>query len=182
LSRQPGDNLKLACLTVMGSGYLRPAPATWASFFITWLWVGLWLISTRATTARWPIEAVTVIGIGIACWLSVRWGEFAIAHFGNKDPSSFVLDEFAGQWVALLGLPLIGAGDPKALLFVIGGQFVLFRFTDILKPPPAYQIQRLPAGWGILADDLVAGVYANLLGQLIWRVSPAAAWMGLANS
>ena len=181
MSRQRGDTLKLACLTVLGSGYLRPAPATWASFFITLLWAGLWFALTRGTAARWPIETITVIGIIIACWLSVRWGEWAIAHFDHKDPSSFVLDEFAGQWVALLGLPLIGAGDPKTLLCVLGGQFVLFRITDILKPPPAYQIQRLPAGWGILTDDLVAGVYANVLGQLIWRLSPAATWLGLGS-
>jgi len=80
-----------------------------------------------------------------------------------------------------LGLPLIAGGDLAAFVWVVGGQFVLFRIMDIAKPPPVYQIQRLPAGWGILADDLIAGVYANLLGQLIWRLTPAAAWLAIGQ-
>ncbi|HUU96726.1 MAG TPA: phosphatidylglycerophosphatase A [Phycisphaerae bacterium] len=174
-----GDTLKLAGITVLGSGYLRPAPATCASALVTLLWAALWWLLNHVSAARWPIECVTAVGILIACWLSIRWGEWAIAHFGKKDPSPFVLDEFAGMWVALLGLPLIAGGDLPTFAWVVGGQFVLFRIMDIAKPPPVYQIQRLPAGWGILADDLIAGVFANLLGQLIWRLTPAATWLAI---
>ena len=177
-----GGKLKLACLTVLGSGYLRPAPATWASAFVTLLWGGLWWLLNQVSPVRWPIECVTAVGIVTACWLSVRWGEWGIARFGSKDPRPFVLDEFAGQWVALLGLPLIAGGDPAALVWVLGGQFVLFRVMDIAKPPPAYQIQRWPAGWGILMDDVVAGLYANVVGQLVWRLSPLGTWLGLVST
>jgi len=63
---------------------------------------------------------------------------------------------------------------------VIGGQFVLFRALDVIKPPPARGLERLRAGWGILLDDLVAGAYANVLGQLLWRATPLAAWLAKA--
>ncbi len=177
-----GDTLKLAGITVLGSGYLWPAPATWASALVTLLWAALWWLLHQVSPVRWPIECVTAVGIVIASWLSVRWGEWAIAHFGKKDPSPFVLDEFAGMWVALLGLPLIAGGDFATFAWVVGGQFILFRIMDIAKPPPVYQIQRLPAGWGILTDDLIAGLFANVVGQLIWRLTPASTWLGLGFS
>ncbi len=62
---------------------------------------------------------------------------------------------------------------------VLVGQFLLFRVFDVVKPPPARQAEALPAGWGILTDDLIAGVYANLVGQVIWRVTPLAGMLGV---
>jgi phosphatidylglycerophosphatase A len=179
LNGDRGDTLKLACITVAGTGYLPGMPATWASALVTLLWAGLWWLLHQVSPARWPIECVAAAGVLIASWLSVRWGEWAIAYLGNKDPSPFVLDEFAGMWVALLGLPLIAAGDAATFVWVVGGQFILFRIMDIAKPPPVYQIQRLPAGWGILTDDLLAGLFANVIGQIIWRLPPAATWLGI---
>ena len=90
-----------------------------------------------------------------------------------------MLDEFAGQWFALLALPVGLDAGLRAVACVVGGQFVLFRVLDIVKPPPAFGLQRLPAGWGILVDDLAAGAYANLVGQLLWRLTPLAAWLGV---
>ena len=78
----------------------------------------------------------------------------AAAALGAKDPSPVVIDEIVGCWVALLGIPPRHA----SLLFA----FVLFRLFDIWKPYPADHAQRLPGGWGIMLDDLVAGLYANL--------------------
>lgn len=178
MSTRRAERLRLACLTLLGSGYLPLAPATWASALIALLWAAIWWLLTGLSAARWPIECVTAAGIVLACWLSVRWGAWAVAHFGHRDPKPFVLDELAGQWVALLGLPLVGGASGFA--WAVGGQFVLFRVMDILKPPPAYQIQRWPAGWGILADDLIAGLYANAVGQLVWRLSAAPHWLGLS--
>jgi phosphatidylglycerophosphatase A len=77
-----------------------------------------------------------------------------------------VLDEFAGQWIALIALPMMNWQQAFA---VCAAQFFLFRLFDILKPPPASWLERLPAGWGIVADDLAAGIYANIIGQLIFR-------------
>jgi phosphatidylglycerophosphatase A len=95
----------------------------------------------------------------------------AAAHFTRKDPGPFVLDEAAGvclTWLALPGNP--DAWSPHAWA-VVSAVFVFlaFRVFDILKPPPARQLEKLPEGWGILADDLMAAVYANLACQLVLR-------------
>jgi phosphatidylglycerophosphatase A len=97
---------------------------------------------------------------------TVAWGSWAAEKFGRPDPPQCVSDEAAGQWLALAFLPITSARD---LCIVAGMQFVLFRLLDIIKPPPVRQLEKLPAGWGILADDLAAGVLANLLGQVLLR-------------
>ncbi len=69
---------------------------------------------------------------------------------GKSDPSEVVIDELAGQWFALIALPhTIGYGIAA---------FVLFRIFDIFKPPPIKQLERLPGGWGVMLDDVAAGV------------------------
>ena len=83
----------------------------------------------------------------------------AEAALGAKDPSPVIIDEIVGCWVALLGIPPHHA----SLLFA----FVLFRLFDIWKPFPADHAERLPGGWGIMLDDLVAGFYANLSVRLV---------------
>ena len=74
-------------------------------------------------------------------------------HYGN-DPSIVTIDELAGQWLALVALP----EGVVPLLFSL----VFFRFFDIAKPGPVDAAQRLPGGWGIMVDDLLAGLFANL--------------------
>lgn len=76
------------------------------------------------------------------------------------DPSIVVIDEIVGMWITLLFLP-------KAA-FVIVVAFCAFRFFDIIKPPPARQLERVPNGWGIMLDDVIAGVYANVSVQLLY--------------
>jgi phosphatidylglycerophosphatase A len=83
---------------------------------------------------------------------------FQPATPGSPDPSSVVIDEVVGMWVTLLFLP-------KSLLLLSVG-FVLFRILDILKPEPARYVERFPGGWGIMLDDVVAGIYANLILQV----------------
>jgi phosphatidylglycerophosphatase A len=77
----------------------------------------------------------------------------------SPDPSSVVIDEIVGMWITMLLLP-------KSLLILAIG-FVLFRIMDILKPEPSRYLERFPNGWGIMLDDVVAGIYANLLLQLV---------------
>jgi phosphatidylglycerophosphatase A len=76
----------------------------------------------------------------------------AARESGRHDPGFVVIDEVAGQWIALLGSP----ADWKHGLIAL----VLFRLFDITKPFPARQLERLPAGWGIVFDDVAAGLYA----------------------
>ncbi|MEW6509416.1 MAG: phosphatidylglycerophosphatase A [Bacteroidota bacterium] len=77
----------------------------------------------------------------------------------HPDPSIVVIDEIVGMWIALLGLP------PSIVSFAAA--FIAFRVFDVLKPEPATMVERLPGGWGIMLDDVVAGVYANVLVRVI---------------
>ena len=178
MSQPPGDKLKAACITVLGSGHMRPAPGTWGSAVSVVLFAGVWWLCAGIARERWVLEAAVVVGVAVGSVLAVVWGEWAVARFASKDPHEFVLDEFAGQWVALLLLPMSLSAGLWTFACVVGGQFVLFRLMDIVKPPPARQLERLPAGWGILLDDLFAGAYANVVGQLVWRLTPTAGWLG----
>jgi phosphatidylglycerophosphatase A len=140
--------------TVGGAGYFPFAPGTVGSA------AG---IVVFMLTRHWPASRqlllATIISIA-GVWAS----DAAARHFGRKDPSRVVIDEVAGQLVTLLA---IGAGAGWG----IGGMgwtgvaagFFLFRALDIVKPWPARQFESLPGGIGIMADDLMAGVYGNLI-------------------
>ena len=83
--------------------------------------------------------------------------------FGRKDPSEIVIDEFVGMLVAVLWLPITWK--------TLAATFLLFRLFDIWKPFPARRFESLPGGLGIMADDLVAGLYANLAFRIItWLI------------
>ena len=178
------DKLKTACITVLGSGFAPFASGTWGSAVAILLALPLWLLGSQGILSRVGFELGLVAGILVACVLSVAWGPWAVQRFGRKDPKQFVLDEFAGQWVSLLVLPATLNAGVGTWVWLVGGQFFLFRLFDVLKPPPARQMESLPDGWGILTDDLFAGLYANIVGQLAWRLLPLPLWLGihLANT
>ena len=138
--------------TVGGAGYFPVAPGTVGSA----VGVGMYLLLPPAWLL--PVTGfVTLLGI----WAS---GE-AARHFGREDPGPVVVDEVAGQ---LLTLVFTGVGVRGAIL-----GFLLFRILDIVKPWPANRFERLPGGVGIMADDLMAGVYGNILMQLAVRLAPS---------
>jgi phosphatidylglycerophosphatase A len=170
-----GDAIRAACISGLGSGYAPFASGTWGSLVGAILWLVIWLVGGAWGASRVLVEVLVVVGIGGASVLSVLWGEWAIARYGRSDPKQFTLDEVAGQWVALLVMPMGLAAGWWPLACIVGGQFLLFRFFDIGKFPPARQAESLPAGWGVLTDDLVAGAYANIVGQVLWRLPWVAA-------
>ena len=88
---------------------------------------------------------------------------------GKKDPQEVVVDEVSGQWLALLGSPAMLSGPAGWKSFLAG--FILFRVFDMTKPFPAGRAESLPGGWGIMADDWVAGGYAAVA---LW----VAHWIG----
>ena len=138
--------------TVGGAGYFPVAPGTVGSA----VGIAVYLL----LPPQWVLPvfaAVTVIGIWAA-------GE-AARHFAREDPGPVVVDEVAGQLLTLL---FTGAGVRGAVL-----GFLLFRILDIVKPWPANRLERLPGGVGIVADDLMAAVYGNLLMQLAIRLFPS---------
>lgn len=176
-----GARVRVACITVLGSGFIRPANATWGSLLSCLLFSILFAAVRALGLPRFTLDAIALAAIGAACVAAVAWGEWAIVRFGSKDPRPFVLDEFAGQWIALLILPDLAWGDPWTFGYLLLGQFILFRIFDVTKLPPARQLERLPAGWGILCDDLMAGIYTNLAGRFLWLYTPLAHYLGLTG-
>jgi phosphatidylglycerophosphatase A len=133
--------------TFFGIGRLRPGPGTWASAATMLLWAAL--AYNLAPSLRMPVAiglAALVTLIGIPAATQVALGS------GIKDPQFVVIDEVAGQLVALIAVPLAWK------TFLAG--FILFRFFDILKPPPVRQLETIPEGAGIVLDDVAAGLYA----------------------
>lgn len=158
--------LKKLIITGLGTGYLPIAPGTWGSAAVT----VIWLAAVAGSRGRWHCVAGTMALLAMAASVgSVALGGYAERAFGKKDPGRVTLDEFAGQAVTYMLLPLPGAWAGRFI--VAGAGFVAFRVMDIVKPPPARGLQRIKGGWGILIDDLIAGVYANLLCQIIFRAA-----------
>lgn len=158
--------MRKACITLLGLGYLPVVPGTWGSGGAVLVWGCAWWAVAAAGAPQWWLDVLVAGLIVLGSIGSVVWGDWAVAFFESKDPKPFVLDEAVGQWVSLLLLPVPSAAAAWAVAAV---QFVAFRVFDILKPPPARQLEHLPAGWGILADDLMSAVYANLVGQVLFR-------------
>lgn len=159
--------MRKAAITMCGLGFMPIAPGTWGSAGAVALWIGAWLIVNATGGQFLWLTLATAVGVFFAMIGSVTWGDWAIEEFGRKDPKPFVLDEGAGQWVSLMLLPV---ATWQQMLVVAAVQFFAFRAADIFKPPPARQFERLPGGWGVLMDDVMAGVYANLFGQVAVRV------------
>src|ERR1700733_5179528 len=140
--------------TFFGIGRLKPGPGTWGSLATILLWAlisrGIPAIDrTWATLAAAAI--VTAIGIPAATLVS--------RSMGLKDPQFVVIDEVAGQLVALVAVPLAWK------TFLAG--FILFRVFDMWKPFPVRRLERLPEGTGIVVDDLGAGLYALIIMHLL---------------
>jgi len=114
----------------------------------------------RLADSAWLEIAVCAAIVAAGAW-SARITEQAL---GVEDPGPVVIDEVVGMFVSLLWLP--------ASWQVILAAFVAFRVFDILKPWPANRLEHVPGGWGVMADDVMAGVYANLTLQLLLWVRP----------
>lgn len=104
--------------------------------------------------------------------LLIAYGKWACAYFRKPDPGQVILDEYAGFAVAVMFLPIPSAyQDNWAYLWLFTvGLYILFRATDTLKIPPGNYLERLPYGWGILLDDIAAGLQANLIAQVVIRL------------
>ncbi len=135
--------------TFFGAGYGKPGPGTWGSVAAMLLWAAYaWLAHPTAH----EMMAALVVGIVVSIAVGVPAATIAAREVGREDPQFVVIDEVAGQWIALLGCP----ADWKHGLIAL----VLFRLFDMTKPPPARQLEDLPGGWGIVFDDVAAGLYA----------------------
>ena len=161
------STLRKAIVTGLGTGYLPVAPGTWGSGAVCVVFMAVALGCGGRLICISVTMAVLAAGSAAAC---VALGQFTERAFGKKDPGECTVDEWAGQAVALIALPLADQAPVLQWLIAAAVAFVAFRFFDIVKPPPARQMEKLPHGWGILLDDLVAGVYANIVAQVALRL------------
>ena len=138
--------------TFFGIGKIPGAPGTWASLV--------------AAPCFYPLVEKPLVLIGfliVIYFLGVYTSGQMEKELGETDPSSAVIDEVLGMGVAMVAIP---HQWPFAVMALI-----LFRLFDIWKPYPIHHLEKLPGGWGIMTEDLLAGVYANIWVQIgLWLV------------
>lgn len=136
--------------SVLGIGYIGKGGGTIAAFICCVLW-WIW----RSTLEQHSIQLIVI------CVLIVwgTWSANAVEREWGNDSPKVVIDELAGMSISLLWLPI----KPGYLL----GAFVLFRLFDIWKPLFIKRMEKFPGGWGVMLDDLLAGLYANFIMQWI---------------
>jgi len=119
--------------------------------------IAIYILLNQLSLTLYGILTTAVLFIGV--WLSSR----AEAILGQKDSGVIVIDEIAGFLVTMFALPMTG--------WTVFGGFLLFRGFDVLKPFPIRRIDlHVPGGWGVMLDDILAGVYANLTIHLLRQV------------
>lgn len=147
-----------AVATVLGIGYVPFAPGTFGSA------AGLAVFAAVRASGGPVVEALTIVLVFlVGAWAATA----AETHFGHIDPGPVVIDEVLGMLVTLAFLPVSVTGA------LVG--FVLFRVFDVIKPPPCNSLEALPGGWGVMSDDLMAGVYACVCVRLLAWLAPT--WM-----
>ena len=155
---KPSDYLALSIAT-FGVGYLPLIPGTFGSLAS----VGIFLLFTQIATGTSLVALVLIFTLIVTfsgIWAASRTEELA----GRKDPGKVVVDEVAGQMLALLPLTLFNLQSLTRGVIV---SFILFRLFDIFKPYPAGRFERLKGGYGIMCDDLVAGAYAAFITSIL---------------
>lgn len=149
-----------AFLTTNGLGHF-PMSGTWGSMPPVAL-AGVFIFAGigPGTPLSWIYFLTMTLILVVYSASCILYGHQAEARWG-KDPSQVVADETAGQAITLMMIPAGMLGSPMAILLSLLGAFLLFRVFDILKPWPAGAMQKYPAGWGILLDDIFAAVMAG---------------------
>lgn len=166
------DYLALA-ITTFGVGYLPIAPGTYGSLLAVGFYA--FLASTfapfrysaapgSAEPAIAAIHAVILVSFLLFMLLGIWAASRSIELLGNSDPSEAVVDEVIGQLIVFLFIPFTSSW------YLIAAGFLLFRLFDIWKPYPIDDLQNLPGGIGVCADDMLAGVYAGVCVSIIYAI------------
>lgn len=150
-----GEKAALLVATLFGLGRAPIAPGTVATIAAIPLQIALAFLPSP----RWSGWAQG-IAILLTALAGVAAASVAERRAGHNDPSEVVIDEVAGYLVTMFLIP-------PGVLTVVSG-FLAFRVLDIVKPWPADLAERLPRGWGIMADDIICGIYANVLLRGVW--------------
>jgi len=170
--------MKRLLATCFGLGWLPLAPGSWGSLPPTIIFTVMCYFGTSAISLSIVMAALVLAG-SIVC---VRFAPAVIAATGKNDPEEIVADEIAGQSVTFLATGFLVSAkrfaeaglaietfSTKQILGIAALGFLLYRAFDSVKPWPIRKLEKLPAGWGILADDLMAGVYAAVALPLCLR-------------
>ena len=156
--------------TFFGAGLGKPGPGTWGSAAATLLWT---IAVLPLHPAPLPLLLGTLAAAAVAIALGVPAATIAAREAGREDPGFVVIDEVAGQWITLLAIPLAQLLPPQIAAHArpdaghIILAFLLFRLFDIFKPYPIRRLENLPEGWGIVFDDVAAGLYAGAVLLLV---------------
>ncbi len=140
--------------TFFGIGHLHPGPGTWGSASTVLLWAAI--AHFLVPSLRMPVAIAAAL---LITFMGILASSHVSRACGKKDPQFVVIDEVAGQLIALIAVPLAWK------TFLAG--FILFRGFDIVKPPPVRQLEKLPDGFGIVLYDVAAGIYALAVMQLL---------------
>jgi len=153
--------MKRLLTSCFGLGHLPVAPGTWGSLPPAAVFALMLYFNVGGITISVVMAALALMG----SFVCVIFSGASIAATGKKDPGEVVADEVAGQSLTFVPIPFILTDSPSVALIcaVTAAGFLLFRFFDILKPWPIRKLEKLPSGWGILVDDLLAGVYATVI-------------------
>jgi phosphatidylglycerophosphatase A len=142
--------------TFFGAGFGKPGPGTWGSVAAVLLWAAY---AAAVLPTPQALLIALLIGIALTLLLGIPAATIVARESGLHDPQFVVIDEVAGQAIALLFSPF----DLRHALIAL----VLFRLFDITKPFPVRQLEKLPEGWGIVLDDVGAGLYALGVASLV---------------
>jgi len=136
--------------TSLGIGYIGKGAGTVAAAACSVCWYLAYRNGYQPVPSLLITIAITLIGI---------WSSNVVAQIWGKDPARVVIDEVAGMCISLLFIPV-------SIKYVIAA-LILFRFFDIVKPLFIRKLEKFPGGWGIMFDDVLAGIYANIVLQII---------------
>jgi undecaprenyl-diphosphatase len=152
--------MKRLIASCFGLGWLPFAPGSWGSLPPVVIFALMCYFSAPGILISVVMAALALVG----SYFCVRFTPVVITASGKIDPPEVVLDEVAGQAITLLAVPFLvgGMASPSQVWATAAAGFLLFRAFDTIKPWPARKFEKFPAGWGVLADDLMAGVYAGV--------------------
>jgi phosphatidylglycerophosphatase A len=135
--------------TSLGIGYIGKGAGTVAAVACSVCWYLVYRNGYQPVPSLLITIAITLLGI---------WSSNIVSKIWGKDPARVVIDEVAGMCISLLFIPV-------TLKYVVAA-LILFRFFDIAKPLYIKKLEKLPGGWGIMLDDVLAGIYANVILQI----------------
>ena len=141
--------------TGLGVGHFPYGPGTMGALLAILIW---YPITTMANHTTWFIITLALI---LAFTLLGAWSSTVAERYWGEDPSRVVIDEVVGQWITLLAVPAVFSW------WHVLAAFVLFRFFDIVKPLGVRKMENFKSGWGIMADDILAGCYGAILIYLL---------------